>query len=76
MRRQLNVFPLHKLRSGALFGPFALGQIDTCPAAILAIIIGIKKGLTRRGPFSSKIGAVLPMLPNRRFLNQYRLLRD
>jgi len=35
------------------FGPLNPNWIDTCPAAMSEIIIGMKNGLTRPGPFSS-----------------------
>ncbi len=38
----------------AVLGPLALNIIATLPAAIFPIIIGIKNGLTRSGPFSRK----------------------
>ena len=40
------------------FGPFAPKRMDTSPDAMLTIIIGMKNGDTRSGPFSRRVSWV------------------
>ena len=54
--------------TGQLTGPRAPSCIDTCPAARLPSIMGIKNGLTRPGPFSFIVSycstrVVIPPIP-------------
>ncbi len=47
--------PVAQAVTTAEFGPFAPKRMDTSPDAILTIIIGMKKGDTRSGPFSRSV---------------------
>ncbi|GAH79692.1 unnamed protein product, partial [marine sediment metagenome] len=47
--------PLEQADAVQKFGPLAPSMIDTWAEAILAAIMGIRKGLTLSGPLSSSI---------------------
>ncbi len=59
------VLVAHAVTTGSV-GPFALWRMDTCPAAMFAMIMGTRYGLTLRAPPSARrltCASVVPMPP-------------
>jgi len=55
--------PVAHAVTAVVFGPLAPYRMEIWPLAMLAIIIGMKKGLTRRGPRSSRMLYCSSQLP-------------